>query len=192
MRILGWYFLNGIMCYIGAYRGYVKPATPVPSPVGKVPRPIPDLPYHMSIAIVAPVFGFIQFASMYAEFSYLIDSVFRSHMYAMFGFLLINFILQVMIISLLSILQTYMQLCYQHWEWWWRSFWVGSSGGIFMAAWLIFYLFNNMKIGDLNNDVMFLLYIMLFVVCYSVAAGTIAVQASYWFVASIYSGIRKD
>jgi len=65
----------------------------LPSPIGKVARPIPPQPYHMSIVVLAPIFGFIQFACMYAEFSYLLDSIFRSHMYAMFGFLLINFIL---------------------------------------------------------------------------------------------------
>ena len=93
LRILGWYILNGIMCYIGAYRGYMQPKTPVPSAVGKVPRPIPQMPLHMSIFLIAPVFGLIQFACMYAEFSYLIESVFRSRIYAMFGFLLINSIL---------------------------------------------------------------------------------------------------
>jgi len=66
----------------------------------------------MSPFVVAPVFGLIQFANMYAEFSYLVDSVFKQHMYAMFGFLLINAFLQVIVIALLSIVQTYMQLCY--------------------------------------------------------------------------------
>jgi len=94
----------------------------------------------MSIVIIAPILGFIQYAGMYAEFNYLIDSIFRSHMYAMFGFLLLNFLLQAIIISLLSILQTYMQLCHQNYEWWWRSFAVGSSGSIFMAVHALFYL----------------------------------------------------
>jgi len=147
----------------------------VPSAVGKVPRPIPETPLHMNMAVILPVFGFIQFAAMYAEFSYLIDSMFRSHMYAMFGFLLVNFLLQMMIISLLSILQTYMQLCNQHWEWWWRSFFVGASGGLFMTAWLVYYSLHNMSISDLNNDVMMLIYIILFVVLYSTAAGAVAV-----------------
>ena len=49
---------------------------------------------------------------MYAEFSYLVDSIFKSHMYAMFGFLFTNLILLVVIVALLSIVQTYMQLCY--------------------------------------------------------------------------------
>jgi len=104
LRIVGWYILNGVMCYLGAYRGYTQPATKVPSEVGRVPRPIPPLPYHMSIFVLAPVFGFIQFACIYAEYSYIVDSVFRSRMYAMFGFLLFNFVLQVLIIALLSCL----------------------------------------------------------------------------------------
>lgn len=58
----------------------------------------------MSIFIIAPVFGAIQFASMYAEFSYLVDSIFRHHMYAMFGFLLLNFCMLVVVIALLSCL----------------------------------------------------------------------------------------
>ena len=146
----------------------------------------------MSIVVIGPIFGFIQFACMYAEFSYVLDSVFRSRMYAMFGFLLVNFVLQLVIISLLAILQTYIQLCYQHYEWWWRSFTVGASGAVFMAAYAIIFLLTKMKIGDFASDVSFLLYICVFIVCYGLAAGSIAVNASYYFVANIYSNIRKD
>lgn len=49
---------------------------------------------------------------MYAEFTYLVDSIFKSHMYAMFGFLLLNFALTLIIIALLACFQTYMQLSY--------------------------------------------------------------------------------
>ena len=54
----------------------------------------------------------------------------------MFGFLLLNVLMLVVVISLLSVLQTYMQLCQQNYEWWWRSFYVGASGGMGnCAAW---------------------------------------------------------
>jgi hypothetical protein len=43
-----------------------------------VRRPIPDEPFYMNIMVIGPVFGFVQFASMYAEFSYLMDSIFKS------------------------------------------------------------------------------------------------------------------
>ena len=77
---------------------------------------------------------------MYAEFSYLVDSIFKSHMYAMFGFLFTNLILLVVIVALLSIVQTYMQLCYQNYDWWWRSFAVGASVGFYMFLYTVWFL----------------------------------------------------
>mmetsp|Transcript_47326 Transcript_47326/g.62610 ORF Transcript_47326/g.62610 Transcript_47326/m.62610 type:complete len:262 (-) Transcript_47326:72-857(-) len=192
LRIVGWYLLNGSMCYLGAYRGYMQKAVQIPSPVGTVRRPIPAMPYHMSILVVAPVLGFIQFASMYAEFSYLLDSVFRSHMYAMFGFLLLNMIMQVLIVSLLAILQTYVQLCYQNYEWWWRSFAIGAAGALWMAGYALLFLVTKMKVSDFAGDASFIVYIAVFIICYGCAAGAVAVNASYYFVSKIYSSIRKD
>ena len=105
----------------------------------------------------------------------------------MFGFLLINFFLQVMIISLLSVIQTYMQLCYQNYEWWWRSFWVGASCAIYICIYALYYLSTQMSLSDIASDVGFLIYIYVFLGCYVFAAGAISVQASYIFVSRIYS-----
>ena len=113
-------------------------------------------------------------------------------MYAMFGFLLLNLILLVAIISLLSILQTYMQLSYQNYEWWWRSFTVGASGALYMLLYALWFAFTKLKINDPYTDIAFLIYVFLFIGCYSFGAGTIAVTASYYFVANIYSDIRVD
>lgn len=58
-RVIGWYLLNGTMCYYGAFKGYLQKATELPSKLNKVVRPIPDQPLFMSIFIIAPVFGLI-------------------------------------------------------------------------------------------------------------------------------------
>jgi len=85
-----------------------------------------------------------------------------------------------------------MQLCYQNPEWWWRSFITGASGALFMAGYSLVFLLTKLKIGDFSSDACFLVYIVIFIVCYGCAAGSIAVNASYYFVANIYSRIRKD
>lgn len=110
----------------------------------------------------------------------------------MFGFLLINFFLQVLIIGLLSCIQTYMQLCYQNYEWWWRSFIVGASCAIYIAAYAIWYLATQMKLSDIASDVGFLIYLYVFIGCYVFASGAISVQFSYMFVSRIYSNQRND
>ena len=192
LRAIGWYLLNGGLCFAGAYHGYLKKAAALPAQVSKVRRPIPPQPSYMSIFVITPVFGLIQFASIYVEFSYLVSSIFRHHMYAMFGFLLMNLLLLVVVVSLLSILQTYMQLCQQNYEWWWRSFFVGASGAIWMIAYFVIYFAKNLEWFDFFSDMIFLSYTSVLVSCYVAAAGAISVTASYLFVKSLYSDVRSD
>ena len=110
----------------------------------------------------------------------------------MFGFLLLNLLMLIVTISLLSVLSTYLQLCSGHHEWWWRSFYVGMSGGVYMAIYCVLYMLKNMDALDLLSDLSIIVYIVSFLGCYSVAAGAISVQASYIFTKRIYADIRKD
>ncbi len=41
LRVIAWYLFNASTCFVGAYRGYTQQATPVPSAINKVVRPIP-------------------------------------------------------------------------------------------------------------------------------------------------------
>ena len=49
-----------------------------------------------------------------------------------------------------------------------------------------------MKISDFGSDAAYLIYVAVFIGFYGCAAGAISVNASYYFVAYIYSNIRKD
>ena len=79
-----------------------------------------------------------------------------------------------------------MQLNYGNYEWWWRSFYVGGSGGFYMFAYSIYYLLVYMRFSDLTTDATFSIYVVLMIFMYSCAAGTLATQASYLFVKNIY------
>ena len=58
----------------------------------------------MNLFFTMLVFGMIQYMAICVEFSAIINSLWRSHMYKLFYFLLIDVILLVMIIGLLSII----------------------------------------------------------------------------------------
>jgi len=49
-----------------------------------------------------------------------------------------------------------------------------------------------MDLMSLTSDLSFIFYAVLFIGCYSTAAGAISMQASYSFTKSIYSDIRSD
>lgn len=70
-------------------------------------RRIPEQPWYLDQRIILPIFGAIIFGSVFGEFQYVMKSVWRSYLYAMYGFLFINLQLLTMIISLLSIVHTY-------------------------------------------------------------------------------------
>ena len=61
-----------------------------------------------------------------------------------------------------------------------------------MAAYCLMFLITNMKIRDYASDAIFICYVLVFIVCYGLAAGSISVNASYYFVSNIYTSFRKD
>lgn len=116
-------------------------------------------------------------------------------MYAMFGFLLFNFMLMACVIALLAIVQIYMQLTYGNYEWWWRTFFIGASGGVYVAIYSVVYMINNFDlIGPSlwESNFIYLFYVYMFTFIYSVMCGSIAVMAGFVFVESIYSSIKFD
>jgi transmembrane 9 superfamily member 2/4 len=72
--------------------------------VNSIRRNIPMLPLYLRRRFTLPVFGAVIFGSIFGEFQYVMKSVWRSQMYAMFGFLLVNLHLLVVIVGLLSII----------------------------------------------------------------------------------------
>ena len=105
-----WMFSNGITCFIGAYMGYLAPQGKKTIKISAVKRKIPDQPCYMSIFWTTAMFGLIQFAAIFTEFQYLIESVWRNQIYAMFGFLAANYLMHFFVVGTLSIIQTYLTL----------------------------------------------------------------------------------
>jgi hypothetical protein len=119
-------------------------------------------------------------------------SVWRSYLYAMYGFVFVNLQLLTIIISLLSIVHTYSLLNAQNWNWMWRAFNLGASVGIYMGAYSLYFMVFNLKMDLLAGEIIFLLYMFLGTTSFSIMCGTISVIASYCFIVTIYSEIKGE
>ena len=139
-----------------------------------------------------PIYGAVIFGTIYMEFKYMWESIWNTYMYAMFLFLFINFFLMAMVIALLAVVQVYMQLTYQNYEWWWRTFFIGASGGIYVVLYTLSYLVAEMDYGLLWSDLVYLLYVYMFLCMYCCMCGTIACLAAHVFINLIYSHIKFD
>ena len=187
-----WLMIDLPLAFYGAFVGFRTNQAKKVCKVNPVKRKIPTQPLFMQFYIVVPVFGAVIFGTIFAEFRYIWESVWSQYMYAMFGFLLINFLLMAGVISLLAIVQIYMQLSYGNYEWWWRTFFIGASGGLYVALYAVFYLVFHMDLQLIGFDLIYLVYVYLFTVIFSIMCGSIACMSGYLFVENIYKNIKFD
>mmetsp|Transcript_37337 Transcript_37337/g.6687 ORF Transcript_37337/g.6687 Transcript_37337/m.6687 type:complete len:92 (+) Transcript_37337:76-351(+) len=84
--------------------------------------------------------GSLPFGCMFIELSYVMKSMWHhSLFYYLFGFLFLCFIVLVVTSAEVSILMTYIQLCREDYRWWWLSFGVSGSSGMYMLAYAVLY-----------------------------------------------------
>lgn len=187
-----WSIVNGFFCLVGAYQGYTMKQVQKPIKVHSVARAIPPQPTFMNSAITSLFFGFVQYLAICIEFSSLVKSVWRAKIYTLFGFLLVDFLLTVAVVCMLSVLHTYLTLQHENYVWWWRSFWTGASGGIYLLIYSVVFLFTEFDVSNFGSDAVYLIYMVFLIACYSLMAGTVSVGSSYVFVEHIYTDIRGD
>lgn len=85
-----------------------------------------------------------------------------------------------------------MQLQCGNYKWWWRSFWTGASGGLYLALYSIVFLFAEMDFTNIDSDLVYVTEMFLFIGCYMLTSGTLSVAASYIFVEHLYTNIKGD
>lgn len=109
-------------------------------------------------------------------------------MYGMFGLLWLNALMLIVIVGLISILQTYLTLQSQNWEWWWRSFTTGLYAGGWMMLYSIYAMSHVFKMDIVASEVIYLLYMLVCSCMFGIICGTIALCTSLMFVTRIYEG----
>jgi len=181
-----WMALDAPCAAYGAYRGFKKPLHLEPE-VSPIRRTIPPMPWYLRKPAIIGLYGPLIFTTIGFEFNYLMDSVWRSYMiYAMFGILLLSLAMMVVTISSLSIAITYKLLCHQNYDWWWSSFTLGASGGLYMLIYSLVWLIAYEDISFIGADFVYYVTMALISACFSLMCGSISVLASYLFVERIY------
>lgn len=122
------------------------------------------------------------FSTVFAEFYYVLTSIWRSYIYGMFGMLFFNLSLLLVVITLISVLSTYLSLQYGNWGWWWRSYLIGYTAGVFLILYSVYAMFCVFKMDLFWGDIVYLLYTVLFGGMFGTMCGSISVLASFVFI----------
>ena len=86
----------------------------------------------------------------------------------------------------------YLQLCYEDYNWWWRSFLLAASAGLHLFLYSVYYLLSVLAIRQASSVMLYLGYMLLTSMLFGLLTGTMGFYAAYWFVRKIYSSIKID
>lgn len=191
LLLLMWIGVSAPLCLAGAALGFGTDLTTAVK-INNIPRTIPPQPWYMRSIVSYIALGLVPFAASYIELSYIFSSMWQGSMYYMFGFLLAVYVLMLVLVAQMSVFSTYYQLNLLDYHWWWRSFWVSSSYGVWLMAYCVYYYyFASMVMGFLGT-VLYYGYMTMVSVSLSVLFGSVGLLASFLFVRIIYSSLKVD
>lgn len=128
------------LCVIGGISGrnFSAPFA-APCRTTKMPREIPQLPWHRLGPVQIVMAGFLPFSAIYIELYYVFASVWGHKLYSLYGILTLVFVILIVVTSFITIALTYFQLAIEDHHWWWRSLFSGGSTGMFIFVYCIYY-----------------------------------------------------
>ena len=66
--------------------------------------------------------GVLPFGAIFIEVFYIMNSIIFHHIYSIFSFLFLGFLILIITCAEISILICYFRLCSEDYRWWWHSF----------------------------------------------------------------------
>ena len=177
--------------FIGTMVGLTQKRVALPCEVNPVPGIInkSDYPWYLRIRYAWFLTGFPPFFAVFVELFYIMDSLWKQNFYALSKYLLISIIILIITSSQIGILFTYLNLCKGDYRWWWKSFIVSASPGIYIIIFSVFYLFK-LKFFKFTSIVIYLNFMTLLSIIISLICGTSGLFLSFIFLRNIYSKIN--
>ncbi|CAG9319570.1 unnamed protein product [Blepharisma stoltei] len=186
-----WFGISVPLVLLGSAIGFRKNKIEHPCKINKIPKPIEIIPGSFKINAICLMAGSLPFGCMFIELSYVMKSLWHHTLfYYLFGFLFLCFIVLIITSAEVSILMTYIILCREDYRWWWASFSVAGSSGLYLFLYSIIYFMTDLTFSRFSSIVIYFGYMLLTSVAYALITGTIGFFATFIFIRSIYSNIK--
>ncbi|KAK9356131.1 hypothetical protein V1523DRAFT_276654 [Lipomyces doorenjongii] len=189
-----WLFILVPLVVLGGWLGFMRPTIESPTRIKQIPRQIPPTPWYMKLNFAIFIGGMIPFAAILIELLFILKSVWqdKTGYYYMYGFLGLTFCILMVTVVEISIVTTYFQLCAEDYNWWWRSFLVGTGSAFWIFGYSIWYYFAKLDLSGFVSGLLFFSYSLIGCVVYGLSTGTVSFLAAYFFVHRIYLAVKTD
>jgi len=187
-----WFGVSVPLTFVGAYFGFRKPAIEQPVRTNQIPRQIPDQSVYTQPIPGIIMGGVLPFGCIFIQLFFVLNSIWSSQIYYMYGFLFLVFIILMITCSETTILLCYFHLCAEDYHWWWRSFLTSGFTAFYLAIYCVHYFITKLDIGGSASTFLYFGYTSVMVFCFFLLTGTIGFLACFWFVRKIYSVVKVD
>ena len=187
-----WIFCTLPLILIGTFLGIKSKKQKMPCKVNTIPRKIYDKPWYLHYRYLSCITGLICFITILFELNYIMSALWRHELYFIVSFLWISYFLFIMVSGEVSIIVVFWNLCYGDYNWWWKSFLVGSSPVIYFIIYSIYFFIFKMNVTRLSAIVVYFGIMALISAMALFICGSISVIICFGFIFKIYSNIKID
>ncbi|KAL8148664.1 transmembrane 9 superfamily member 12-like [Apium graveolens] len=186
-----WFCISVPLTLLGGYLG--TRAEPIKYPVrtNQIPREIPARKYPSWLLVLGA--GTLPFGTLFIELFFILSSIWLGRFYYVFGFLLVVLLLLVTVCAEVSVVLTYMHLCIEDWQWWWKAFYASGSVSLYVFLYSINYLiFDLQSLSGPVSAILYLGYSLIMAIAIMLSTGTIGFLTSFYFVHYLFSSVKID
>jgi len=180
--------VNLPMNFIGVIAGYKMKKMKTPTKISRVPRDLPEgLPWFLNFNLMSVISGVVPVFVIAFEI-YQIMGCIRgsSYIYLIYWSFYVGFIVFLIVVAEISIMQTYLLICYEDYRWWWRCWLLGASTGFFSMLFLVNYFLLGLKATQFTTVIVYAVFCAIFSLSLSLMSGSIALMASLVFNLRIF------
>ncbi|XP_066587794.1 transmembrane 9 superfamily member 2 [Prorops nasuta] len=187
-----WFGVSIPLTFIGAYFGFRKRPLEHPVRTNQIPRQIPERSFYTQPIPGVIMGGVLPFGCIFIQLFFILNSLWSSQVYYMFGFLLLVFLILVITCSETTILLCYFHLCAEDYHWWWRSFLTSGFTAFYLLIYCIHFFVTKLDIEGATSTFLYFGYTLIMVYLFFLLTGSIGFFACFWFVRKIYSVVKVD
>ncbi|XP_046747460.1 transmembrane 9 superfamily member 2 isoform X2 [Diprion similis] len=187
-----WFGVSVPLTFVGSYFGFRKRPLEHPVRTNQIPRQIPEQSFYTQAVPGVVMGGVLPFGCIFIQLFFLLNSLWSSQVYYMFGFLFLVFLILVITCSETTILLCYFHLCAEDYHWWWRSFLTSGFTAFYLLVYCIHYFVTKLDIEDATSTFLYFGYTLIMVFLFFLLTGSIGFFACFWFVRKIYSVVKVD
>lgn len=173
-----WFLVSVPLSIAGSFFGFRTKPFSNPVKTNQIPRQIPDQASYMKFLPSFFIGGILPFGAIFVELYFVLNSIWFSNIYYIFGFLFICYIIMVLTCSTVTILMTYMQLCSENYHWWWRSFCIGGSPSFYVFVNFLLFCFSRIRLSSFTSQILYLGYSFLLTFLFFILTGNFLIQKS--------------